>query len=137
MIYISEHQSEVIELLRKGAMRYRIAQLLGKQQSVVQGTVRRLIDLGLVRRDDDDKPVVVKGVRYEVRKVKSAARTIPVERKRPPVLDVQSVPITPQQAAYIQQHVETKPRRQMARELGVDKVTLNMMIMQLKLGRSG
>jgi len=42
--------------------------------------------------------------------------------------------VTPEQAAYLREHYGTVPRSQLARALGVDKVTVNNMILQLRLG---
>jgi len=139
MIRITEGQYAVLGLLRKGIRRSVIAQQLGRRREAVYITVNRMIAAGIIVQTDPGKYEFT-GKPYTVRKSKSGAVTVPTVPKQPTPVHgnvTVNVPITPKQAAYIRQHVETKPRRQMAREMGVDKVTLNMMIMQLKLGRSG
>lgn len=139
---LTKREAEVLERLRVRVPVMGIVTDLGLGRSTVQRTVKRLEQKSAVirpGRGNSDYQVLI-----DVYDIDTNAPEPPVRTRKPLERPPEPKPIEKPLAMkihipegyeeYIRGHYGIIPRRELARRLNLDKVTLNLMILQIGLG---
>ncbi|MBB6632779.1 helix-turn-helix transcriptional regulator [Cohnella thailandensis] len=122
---LTKKESYIVEMLRVNMTRKEIAQKLGISIYEVGGIVTRLVERSVIQRSETGKGACkVLLDTYDI----AGDNEVPIEPKKGITLVIPDG-----YEDYIRGHYGIIPRRELARRLNLDKVTLNLMIIQLGL----
>lgn len=136
VVYLSQRETQVFDLLQSGCLAHEIADKLGFKNSSVYGIISRLIDLGMVDRRKEGKHI-----HYHV--LLSRYVMIPDEQElfkiRRALIDsgepFQTVKLTPSMRQTLESLYENKTRTELASALGVPRYVVNRELIRMGLER--
>ncbi|MFD2334752.1 helix-turn-helix transcriptional regulator [Cohnella sp. GCM10020058] len=126
---LSEREAEVIERMRANMGTTAIAEDLGIAKSTASLTIQRLVKKSAVKNEGLPNIPVYKVLidTYDIEKNHDTTPQAPASSPIP-------VHVPKEHAKFIRANYSKMPRRELAKRLNMDKVTLNRMILQLGLG---
>jgi hypothetical protein len=122
---LRQSEADVLELIRQGVQLKDIAANLGIPKVTASNAVARLSELSAIRRIEPGKYEVL------VRRTNQPSENGIVYSG---AISTRKIDIPADVEFYIRNHYGKVPRSRIARSLNLDKVTLNLMIIQMRLG---
>ncbi len=130
---LSPREAQMLELIGQGISIHKAMKQIRIGSTAKTAIMHRLRELGAIEPINQQRYRVLID-NYEIVTDEPVRRLPQAPSETRPSRRHTYATVTPEQAAYLRQHYGTVPRTQLARALGIDKVTVNNMILQLRLG---
>jgi len=131
-VKLSAREAQMLELIGQGISIHKAMKQIRIGSTAKSAIMHRLRELGAIEPINQQRYRVLVDS-YEIVADEPVRQQAPPSETRPSRRHTYAT-VTHDQAAYIREHYGTVPRSVIARALGVDKVTVNNMILQLRLG---